>query len=106
MDDFIELADLHAATDYADKNSVKNANVVADKMSELVSSLNSSAEVEKYLSLLTHPNAGSWVAFLLADLSTISKKQRNLCIKKVKSIADGDGVNSLGAQMWLSERGF
>jgi hypothetical protein len=104
-DKFFELANIHASTDYADSSSIKTANQAADEMSGIIDSLESSIDVENLLPLLSHLKAGFWVAQLVADSRVATEAQKKLCIKTVQSIASGDDVNALGAEMWLSERG-
>jgi len=58
------------------------------------------------LGLITHSIAGSWVAFSVADLTGISTDQKERCISKIKNIAVGSSVNSMGAEYWLKERGY
>lgn len=105
MDEFLELANIYASTDYADSSGVKAANQAADKMSDIIDSLKSSTDVENLLPLLSHLNAGYWIAYLVADSQVANEAQMNLCINKIQSIASGDDVNAIGAEMWLSEHG-
>jgi len=100
---FIELAELHAATDYSSKKSVTRANRATDKMRAMVKAASESGKVEQVLDLLSHPIASSWAAFSALDLAVLTQFQERRCLKVVERVARGAGVEGLGAQMWLKQ---
>lgn len=106
IEKFIELAQVHADTNYDNPASVKKANAAAEAMKDMTFELIEAGRIEELLGLITHSTAGSWVAFSVADLAGISTDQKERCISKIKNIAVGSSLNSMGAEYWLKERGY
>ena len=104
---FVELAQLHASTDYASKQSVARANAAANEMRSIVeaAALQGPAALENILGLLAHPVASQWVAFSALDLASLTEFQTQRCLKVIKLLANGTGPNSLGARAWLKQHG-
>jgi hypothetical protein len=105
IEDFIDLAKVHAGTDYSNAASVTKANAAVELMNLMAVEFNESGRTEEFLGLVSHPTAGAWVAFSVAELAGISTKQKELCISKIKTIAVGTSLDSMGAEYWLKDRG-
>jgi len=106
IEQFVNLAKVHASIDYGNPNSVKEGNSAADSMRLIALILYESNKIEELLSLLEHQYAGLWVAFIVADFDNVSAAQIKRCIDLIRSLANGDSVDSLGAKYWLEERGI
>jgi len=106
IEKFIELAELHADTDYGNPASVNKANDAAEAMKHIIFEFHKLGRIEELLSLIDHSTAGSWIAFTVAELIGISTKQKELCISKIKSLAVSSSFDSTGAEYWLKERGY
>ncbi len=106
IESFIELSKIHASTDYADPKSVRKANKAADSMRNIVVKSHELNDVSPLIDILNHETAGSWVAYLVADLPDIDSKYKEKCIGKIRTIASGDSLDSTAASCWLEERGY
>ena len=106
IEQFINLAEIHAAVDYGNPKSVKVGNSAADRMREIAHNFYDSGKIDELLSLLEHQHAGLWVAFIVGDLENATATQVERCLCLIRSLADGDSVDSIGAKYWLEERGL
>jgi hypothetical protein len=106
IEKFIELAQIHADTNYGNPASVKKANTAAEAMNVMAVELIEAGRIEELLGLFTHSTAGSWVAFSVVDQIGISTEQKERCISKIKDLAVGSSLSSMGAEYWLKERGY
>ncbi len=102
---FLKFSQVHASTEYGNPSSVKAGNKAADSMRSIVTRLIEAGRTEELLELLDNEVAGSWVAFTVAEFPHITKEQKGRCLRLIQSIAAGDNVDSMGAEMWLKERG-
>lgn len=106
IEEFIELSKVHASVEYGDPSSVKAGNNAADSMRSIINRLVESGRTEELLELLDDKVAGPWVAYTVAELQKITKEQKARCLELIQAIAAGDGADSMGAGMWLKERGY
>ena len=106
IEEFIRLSGVHASVDYGSPSSVADGSKAADSMSNIATRLVESGLTEDLLELLDHKVAGAWVAFAVAELPKVTHKQRELCIKTIQEMASGSDINAIGAEMWLTERGY
>ena len=106
INDFLKYADIHASTDYENRTSVKAGNQAADSMKDIANRIAALGRAEELLKLLSNEVAGAWVAYTLADSLQLNKSQKKRCIKHIQNIAAGGGLDSMGAEMWLKERGY
>lgn len=104
--EFLELSEVHASVDYGNPSSVRAGNKAADSMRKIATGLVKSGLTEDLLELLDDKAAGAWVAFTVAELPQTTHKQRERCIKTIQGIAAGSGIDAMGAEMWLAERGY
>ena len=105
---FITLAEMHSATDYANRSSVRQSNSATDEMRIIVekAALSGAAEIDFLLELLNHPTAGSWIAFSALDIAQLTEFQKARCLAVIRNQATSAGTDGLGAQMWLKDHGF
>ncbi len=106
IEEFIRLSGVHASVDYGCPSSVAAGNKAADSMSNIATRLVESGLAEDLLELLDHKVAGAWVAFTVAELPNVTHKQRERCIKTIQEMASGSEINAMGAEMWLTKRGY
>ncbi|ALT00050.1 hypothetical protein [Lacimicrobium alkaliphilum] len=103
---FLELARVHPTTDYGNSTSVNAGNQAADSMRELALKFVESGRADDLLSLLSDRYAAPWVAYNLAEITQIPEEQKRHCISFIQHIADGSNIESVGAEIWLRERGY
>ena len=105
---FIALADIHSVTDYSNRSSVRHANSAADEMRVIIqkAALSGAEEIDSLLELLSHPTAGSWVAYSALDIAPLTEFQKARCLAVVRKRATLAGIEGLGAQTWLKDHGF
>lgn len=105
IEEFLEFSGVHASTEYGNPSSVKAGNNAVDSMRSIATRMVESGRTEELLELLDNEVAGAWVAFTVAEFPQVTKEQRGRCLKLIQSIAAGDSVDSMGAEIWLKERG-
>ncbi|WP_237567705.1 hypothetical protein [Microbulbifer hydrolyticus] len=105
LKEFIELSKVHASIEYGNPSSVKAGNNAADSMRSITNRFVESGRTEELLELLDNKVAGPWVAFTVVEFQKITKEQRARCLELIRAIASGDSVDSMGAELWLKERG-
>jgi len=59
--------------------------------------------IARLFPLLDEPLCAEWLAFQLLKREEVTAEVKAKCLKKIESIAAGDGTEALGAQMWLNE---
>ncbi|NIB44798.1 hypothetical protein HBA55_34780 [Pseudomaricurvus alkylphenolicus] len=104
IEKFIECAQIHADMNYGDPKSVSKANLAAETMADIAKQLITDNCMDEAQSILDHEVAGQWGAFLLVDISGENQELQQRCIAKIRAIAEGDGPEAFGAQVWLRER--
>lgn len=103
IDILVKLASIHDATDYSDAKSVKEGSQAADALrTELIKYCDAS-RFDELLELLSHKSLGGWAAFVLAEFPSVSRAHRQLCVNKIKEMAESSSHDSVGAQFWLND---
>jgi hypothetical protein len=104
---FIKLAETHAGNDSSSRWSVIRANTTADKLRRMMlKALKDPDEFRQLLELLTHPQAGSWVAFCALEKGRLTGADKERCLEVIRDMAKSKNVDSVGAQIWLSNHGY
>jgi hypothetical protein len=103
---FIELSEVQASIEYERPSSVEVGNNASDSLRLISARLVESGRAEELLEILDHKTAGAWVAYTVSEFPQIESKQKERCIRVIRDIAAGEEVESLGAKMWLKERGY
>ncbi len=100
---YIELAELHANTDYSDSESVKIANRAANEMIRIAESVGRDISAEEFAALLEHPIARKWAAHHLIELLNESGPLLQKSLKTIRDVANSDDPDAFGEEMWLKE---
>lgn len=106
LEKIVELSKSHASMDCDNLSGVKAGNRAADSIRGIATRLVEIGCIDELLTLLDNEIAGSWIAFIVVDSPQATEEQRERCIKLIRSIALEDKVISIGASLWLEERGF
>ena len=106
IEKIVGFSKVHASIDYENPSSVEMGNSTADSISSIAIRLVETGRVDELLTLLDNDVAGSWIAFIVAESPLASEEQRGRCIELIQSLALEDNVISIGAEMWLEERGY
>ena len=104
---FLKLSDQHAAASCGSKDSVRQANKIADQLrSMILQALNEPSETIQLLSLSSHSTAGSWVVYTALKEGRLSDAQHSLCLETIRSYAKQNDLSGLVARMWLEKEGY
>jgi hypothetical protein len=100
------LAQIHAAVDYGSTASVHAGNKAADEIrTTLLAALDSPGGTDQVIGLLGHSVIASWPAYMALERATLTEFQRARCLSVIRSLAAGNGVESIGAKAWLMHHG-
>jgi hypothetical protein len=101
-----DLAHIHAAVDYGSIASVHAGNKAADELrTALLVAIDSPGGTDLVIGLLGHPVIASWAAYTALERATLTEFQRARCLSVIRSLAAGNGVESIGAKAWLTHHG-
>ena len=97
-----------AETDYADKKSVRKNNSTVNEMYKILESISKSenqADIQKFAELLNveENRTNLWVATQMLEKLSVDKKTEQKALKIIKNVANGNGTEAMGFQIWLSE---
>lgn len=108
IEEYKQLAEICANTEYAEKKSVRKHNQSVNRMYEIVNSLlenfggSGLVEFEKLL-LVKENRTNVWAAVHLLEKLSPSKMAEDEALKIIRKIAEGDNAEALGFQYWLEE---
>jgi hypothetical protein len=99
------LAHVHAATDYANRGSVKKANAAVDGMIEISQGLSllGPEALEAFAPLLDEPQVQIWAAHHILEHANPSEQLQQRAQAVIRSHADGSGPDAFGERLWLKE---
>lgn len=107
INEFVSLANAHAKAGYNSSQSVKRANRIAEKLrSVMLEAFKNPAQTEQLMSLLDHPQAGSWIAVCALENLQLDPLSEAHCLRVVRALASGTDPRGAGAALWLSGRGY
>jgi len=101
VEEYREMAEIHAAIDYGDSGSVKQGNRAADSIRKLGQE---QLDLNQLTTLLAsdHP-ASLWAAHHLLEFHDLTTDQRNQAVRRIEiEIAKG-GAAAMGERMFLAE---
>ncbi|WP_407556361.1 hypothetical protein [Winogradskyella sp. 4-2091] len=106
--EYLNLTKICAEIDYSDKKSVKRNNSAVTKMYKIVHLLsenNNETEILNFSELLNveENKTNLWVATQILEKLNVDKKTEQNALKIIKKVADGNGTQAMGFQIWLSE---
>ena len=106
--EYLNLTKICAEIDYSDKKSVKRNNSAVTKMYKIINLLsesNNETEILNFAELLTveQNKTNLWVATQMLEKLNVDKKTEQNALKIIKKIAEGNGTQAMGFQIWLSE---
>ena len=107
INEFVRLANAHAEVGYDSSESVKRAHRIADKLrSAMLEAFKDPAQTEQLMSLLDHPQVGSWIAFCALENLQLDPQNEAHCLRVVRALASATEPSGAGAALWLSDRGY
>ncbi|GAA4871031.1 hypothetical protein [Luteimonas vadosa] len=105
-DKLVEIAQEHAAVDFASPDSMRGGNAAAAELrAAILSALSTPSGTDKIIELLSNAAIAPWIAYSALEHGELTEFQRARCLSVIRSLAVGDGVDAVGAKTWLAEHG-
>ncbi len=106
IQEYIELTNNCASTDYGDKKSVKLHNKSVDKMYEIAEKIGyeqTTETIDDFAKLLeiNENKTNVWAAVHILERIPADKLIEEKALKIIKQQADGDSAEAMGFKIWL-----
>lgn len=104
-EEYRKCAEICRDTDFGSKQSVRNHNKAVNYMYKIVErvTLAGSEAIAELINLLDDEISSKWIAHHLIEKTKLDPANRIKCFKIIEKIANGDGPDAFGEQMWLEE---
>jgi hypothetical protein len=105
IDEYRKCAELCRHTDYGSKQSVCEHNEAVKRMYKIVEQATQAGNeaITALVSLLDDEISSKWIAHHLIEKTKIDPSIRIKCLKIIEKLANGDGPDAFGEQVWLEE---
>jgi hypothetical protein len=107
LDRYRKLAEIHAAMDYGDHNSVRKGNSAARAMGKVAAKILSSGRdgADRFSVLLDDPRShvAMWAAHHLLAIGELDERTKQRALRIIERASTDNGVNALGERLWLQQ---
>ena len=107
LDRYRRLAEIHAAMDYGDHNSVRKGNSAARAMGKVAAKMLSGGRpsVDRFSILLddSHSHVALWAAHHLLELAQLDDPTKQRAVGIIEHASRGNDANALGERIWLQQ---
>ena len=108
LDRYRRLAEIHAAMDYGNGNSIRKGNSAARAMGKVAAKiLNGGRSGADRFSVLLHDSRSHvalWAAHHLLELGELDEPTEQRALGIIERASRADDANALGERIWLQQR--